>query len=305
MDGIPALVAHLDREECCQYGNRPFLQYFGLSPEQVGTLRLRDVVGHGIYASAQAMLSRALHGESTSFDRLVPGAGGAKRWMTIRVVPDATPSGEVQGAFLLMNDIHGLKQAQEALRASEAKLRLIMDNVPARVSYIDRYYRVRFINVNDERWLQRNRSELVGRSLGEVVGEERARQLQPLLTRVLAGETISTEQLLVQPNGEQRWESIHLAPNRDAEGNVIGIYAAHTDIHDQKRNEEALHRANWMLSSHINNTPLATLEWDRDFRLVHWSPQAENIFGWRAEEVLGMPIRVSSPTRPIARQSSS
>jgi PAS domain-containing protein len=65
---------------------------------------------------------------------------------------------------------------------------------------------------------------------------------------------------------------------------VIGIYAAHTDIHDQKRNEEALRRANWMLSSHINNTPLAVLEWDRDFRLVRWSPQAENIFGWRAEE---------------------
>ena len=45
-----------------------------------------------------------------------------------------------------------------------------------------------------------------------------------------------------------------------------------------------------MLSSHINNTPLAVLEWDRDFRLVRWSPQAENIFGWRADEVLGMPI---------------
>ena len=54
----------------------------------------------------------------------------------------------------------------------------------------------------------------------------------------------------------------------------------HTDIHDQKNNEEALRRANWMLSSHINNTPLAVLEWDRDFRLVRWSPQAENIFGW-------------------------
>jgi PAS domain S-box-containing protein len=64
----------------------------------------------------------------------------------------------------------------------------------------------------------------------------------------------------------------------------------HTDVHDQKRNDDALRRANWMLSSHINNTPLAVLEWDRDFRLVRWSPQAEDLFGWRAEEVLGMPI---------------
>ena len=48
------------------------------------------------------------------------------------------------------------------------------------------------------------------------------------------------EQLLAQPVGEERWESVHYAPNRDAEGRVIGIYAVHTDVHDQKRNEDAL-----------------------------------------------------------------
>src|SRR5438477_9462565 len=259
--------------------------------------------GHSIYHSAQVMLAPALRGESTSFDRLVPGANGVRRWMTIRVVPDMSAEGEIAGAFVLMNDIHGLKQAQEALRASEAELRLIMDNVPARVAYIDREYRFRFINRHNEEWLSESRKELTGRRIGEVVGEARGRQLQPLLTRVLAGETISTEQLLVQPNGEQRWESIHFAPNRDAEGNVIGIYAVHTDIHDQKRNEEALRRANWMLSSHINNTPLAVLEWDRDFQLVRWSPQAEHIFGWRAEEVLGMPLTGSQLTHESDRQA--
>ena len=122
MDGVPAPVAYIDRDERCHYVNRTFLQYFGLTAEQVAELRLRDVVGHGIYQSAQAMLSRALEGEATAFDRLVPGANGVRRWMTIRVVPDAGPSGEVHGAFVLMNDIHGLKQAQEALRASEAEL---------------------------------------------------------------------------------------------------------------------------------------------------------------------------------------
>jgi len=302
MDGVPAPVAYIDREERCQYVNRTFLHYFGLSAEQIKELRLRDVVGHGIYQSAQVMLARALRGESTSFDRLVPGANGVRRWMTIRVVPDMSGGREIAGAFVLMNDIHGLKQAQEALRASEAELRLIMDNVPARVAYIDRDYRFRFLNRHNEEWLSESRKELTGRRISEVVGEARGRQLQPLLSRVLAGETISTEQMLVQPNGEQRWESVHFAPNRDAEGNVVGIYAVHTDIHDQKRNEEALRRANWMLSSHINNTPLAVLEWDRDFRLVRWSPQAEHIFGWRAEEVLGMPLTGSQLTHESDRE---
>ena len=290
MDGVPAPVAYIDRDERCQYVNRALLQYFGLAADEVATLRLNDVIGADIYEGAKATIARALEGESAAFDRLVPGADGVSRWMTIRIVPDAAPSGEVPGAFVLMNDIHGMKQAQEALRASESELRLIMDNVPARVAYIDRDYRYRFLNRHNEEWLGLGRNELTGRQVAEVVGEERFRQMQPLLERVLDGEVVSVEQMLAQPSGEERWESVHYAPNRDAEGRVIGIYAVHTDVHDQKRNEDALRRANWMLSSHIDNTPLAVLEWDCDFRLVRWSPQAERLFGWRADEVLGMPI---------------
>jgi diguanylate cyclase (GGDEF)-like protein/PAS domain S-box-containing protein len=290
MDGVPAPVAYIDRDERCQYVNRALLQYFGLAAGEVATLRLNDVVGPDIYEGAKGKISSALAGESASFDRLVPGAGGVSRWMTIRIVPDAAPSGEVPGAFVLMNDIHGLKQAQEALRASESELRLIMDNVPARVAYIDRDYRYRFLNRHNEEWLGLSRDELTGRPVADVVGEARFRQMQPMLERVLRGEVVSVEQMMVQPSGEERWESVHYAPNRDAEGQVIGIYAVHTDVHDQKRNDDALRRANWMLSSHIDNTPLAVLEWDRDFRLVRWSPQAERLFGWRADEVLGMPI---------------
>jgi diguanylate cyclase (GGDEF)-like protein/PAS domain S-box-containing protein len=290
MDGVPAPVAYIDRDETCHYVNRTFLQYFGLVAQNIGELKLRDVVGHAIYHSAQAMVARALTGESTSFDRLVPGAHGVRRWMTIRVVPDSGASGEIHGAFVLMNDIHGLKQAQEALRASEAELRLIMDNVPARVSYIDRDYRYRFVNGHDEAWIGESRRELTGRHVEDVAGPERFAILQPIFERVLRGETVSTELELPQPDGARRWEAVHYAPNRDNEGNVAGIYAVHTDVHDAKSNEDALTRANWMLSSHISNTPLAVLEWDKEFRLVRWSPQATKIFGWDTDEVLGMSL---------------
>ena len=73
MDGVPAPVAYIDRDEHCHYVNRTFLQYFGLAPEQVAELRLRDVVGHGIYQSAQAMLdaraARANRPRSTGWCR--------------------------------------------------------------------------------------------------------------------------------------------------------------------------------------------------------------------------------------------
>jgi len=290
MDGVPAPVAYIDRDERCHYVNRTFLQYFGLTVDQVGYLRLRDIVGHVIYQSAQAMLSRALEGESTAFDRLVPGANGVRRWMTIRVVPDSGPSGEVHGAFVLMNDIHGLKQAQEALRASEGELRLIMDNVPARVSYIDRDYRYRFLNGHNEKWLGASRDDMTGRGISEIAGSARFDLLKPLFDRVLTGQVVSTELMLPQPSGEMKWEAIHYAPHRDTDGNVIGIYAVHTDVHDQKKNADALRHANWMLSSHMSNTPLAVLEWDSELELVRWSPQAEVIFGWDDKSMLGKTI---------------
>ena len=103
MDGVPAPVAYIDRDERCKYVNRALLQYFGLTAETVESLRLHDVVGPDIYEGAQAIMTRTFDGGSAAFDRLVPGANGIARWMTIRIVPDATPSGDVPGAFVLMN----------------------------------------------------------------------------------------------------------------------------------------------------------------------------------------------------------
>jgi PAS domain S-box-containing protein len=36
---------------------------------------------------------------------------------------------------------------------------------------------------------------------------------------------------------------------------------------------------------HIENTPLAVIEWDNDFRVKKWSRQAREMFGWRQDEV--------------------
>jgi len=59
-----------------------------------------------------------------------------------------------------------------------------------------------------------------------------------------------------------------------------------------KRNaaEDALHEVHRRLTFHVENTPLVVIEWDSDFRLSRWSPSAERLFGWKADEVLGKRI---------------
>lgn len=50
---------------------------------------------------------------------------------------------------------------------------------------------------------------------------------------------------------------------------------------------EALRRADELLRFQVENSPLALIEWDDQFRVIRWSPRAEVIFGWSADEVLG------------------
>lgn len=51
--------------------------------------------------------------------------------------------------------------------------------------------------------------------------------------------------------------------------------------------EEVLRVSQQRLMSHFDQTPLAVIEWDTEWRFVNWNPAAERIFGYTKEEVLG------------------
>ena len=59
---------------------------------------------------------------------------------------------------------------------------------------------------------------------------------------------------------------------------------------ERKTTEEALKESEQKLKYHFENSPLAVVEWDTDFFIINWSKEAERMFGWKAEEVLGKRI---------------
>ena len=54
--------------------------------------------------------------------------------------------------------------------------------------------------------------------------------------------------------------------------------------------EERLSNALQRLEAQINNSPLAVIEFDPEFRVTRWSDEAERMFGWSASEILGKSI---------------
>ena len=54
--------------------------------------------------------------------------------------------------------------------------------------------------------------------------------------------------------------------------------------------ERALEQALDRLRSHVENSPLAVIEWSAEYRVVGWSAEAARLFGWRFDEVRGKRI---------------
>lgn len=57
-----------------------------------------------------------------------------------------------------------------------------------------------------------------------------------------------------------------------------------------RESEETLHETLQRLKFHVENSPLAVVEFDREFRVISWSNVAQRVFGWSAEEILGKRI---------------
>ncbi len=290
-DNIPESIAYLDANRCYKFVNNAFLKQRGKARQDVIGRTSEQVLGRDAAELAAPFVKRALEGETVVYERLVATVGTGPRWHRVRTVPDVDAQGKVQGLYVVGTDIHDIRSAHVELAGSEAELRNAMDSLPYPMAYIDRSCCYRLVNRSLEVQLGSSRRELVGKHLSEIFGQKRFDEAISILNRVFDGETISVERAIPNRDGTERWMILRYTPRHDAAGQVIGIYTAATDIDELKRAEIALRHANWMLSSHFENSPLAVIEWDADFHIRRWSAQAEKIFGWTETHVLGKSFR--------------
>ena len=59
------------------------------------------------------------------------------------------------------------------------------------------------------------------------------------------------------------------------------------EVTQHQATSDSLQQVLQKLSFHFNNSPLAVIEWDQDFKIKSWSKQAEALFGWTISEVMG------------------
>jgi len=129
-------------------------------------------------------------------------------------------------------------EAELALRESEERLRLIADNVPALISYVDREQRYAFNNRTYDHWFGIASESMPGRTIAEVFGGDTYARMRPDIERVLAGENVQFE-VTIELAGRPRALQVACVPHRAGES-VLGFYMLANDVSELKRAQEDL-----------------------------------------------------------------
>lgn len=127
--------------------------------------------------------------------------------------------------------------------AHQHQIRLITDNVPALIAYLNADLVYEFTNKVYEEWYCWPRGVMLGQSLRQAHSEQHYRRLEGYVAQALAGESVTFEFAETNSNGQERYMLRSYVPNRLASGEVVGIFVLIRDITERRNTAQALHQA--------------------------------------------------------------
>ena len=144
----------------------------------------------------------------------------------------------------ISRDITARLQAEEDARAREWQLRFVTDSAPVLIAHCDRSHRFKFVNKPYAARFGLQPSELIGRSIADVLGAEAFRTIHPYLSEALAGRRVEVEVAVPYETLGTQHMRFAYQPELDEQGTVIGYVAAVINVSDRHKAEAALLEAN-------------------------------------------------------------
>jgi PAS domain S-box-containing protein len=169
-------------------------------------------------------------------------------------------------------------------------LRALMENIPDLIYFKDRHSRFTRVNQAHARSLGAHDSaECIGKSDADYFGAEDALRWRSQEEDIIRSGQPQVDRIeqIKYPQSARAWWSTTKVPMFDRGRQVSGIAGIARDITVLKNSEEMLREQSEHNRKIIETSYDAFIGMDPDGVITDWNPQAEQTFGWAAEEVMG------------------
>lgn len=299
------------------------------SAEQMYGYRATDVIGQnlfGILAPGQKVglpqfIERIRRGESIRLPDLIwmtPDQRRVDMAVTLSPIPDQ--SGNWVGIASVAHDITERKRLEDALRASEARLRAVIENTNDMIWSVDREYRLLVANAACIESTQREYGFAIelGKSVLDTVYPSAVWEFwQPLYDQALTGETARFE--IESTSRPGVFVECYLTPIRNLDGSITGVAGHTVDLTDRLQAEVQIRETAQRLHLAADAAGIGVWNWNFADNTLEWDDRMCELYGvpksirdsviyydvWRssllpddlvyAETTLNEAVRVGSP----------
>jgi len=212
---------------------------------------------------------------------------GEMLWYQTIKIPFSADNGAKQ-ILGVATDITVRKNTREALHASEAHYRALVENTPDIIAGFDRECRYLFINSAIRSISNLPPAEFVGKTMREVgFSEDQVVYRENMIRRVFASRMPEEGEFEYEGTGGKGVYEWRVYPVLDSTGNVLSVFSINRDITQRKKSEEALRESESRYRTLYTMTPVMMHSIDQQGRLISVSDHWLSVMGYSREEVVG------------------
>ncbi len=300
-------IAQLDLNYKFLLVNQKLSQLTGYNSSEFTRLTVKDIT-HPEDIEKQILLEeQILAGKIASFsqEKRYICKNGNYIWVNVTVSIIKDRSKKAKYMIKVIEDINDRKIAEVALRNSEKRLHSIANSLPVCIAYVDAEQSYQFVNKNYYNWFGYAPQEICGqKKVKEVLGEQNYNAIADRIARVLQGEEVTYQSIIVCENRE-RYVNGTLVPDFDENNQVKGYYSLIADISAQKQTEEKLRASEALYAGIFNHSADGIFSLDvlpdGEFVYEAINPTYEMLRGTSVAEIVGKKISqvVSPETLPM------
>lgn len=287
IDVIPTLIQVSRPDGSILSVNQAVLDYYDLSLEEMQREDFRsrafhpdDVKRVGTMREAALKIPQAFE-----YEQRARSNEGSYRWFLVRYKPLLDEQGRIERWYVAAFDIEDRKKAEEALRANERNLRIMIDSIPASVHVLSASGTVLYVNKVGLENLGLTLEDIQSPNYHErIFHPDDFLRLHERRTKAIAlGEPFESEQRVRVRNGDYRWFLIRYNPVLDENGALDRWYLVALDIEARKRAEDQVDQAYTRLAEAQRLSKTGSFITDLLADDHNWSEEAYRIFDFEPD----------------------